>query len=102
MGARDSILAAIGKSEPELVDVPEWGATVFIKQFNVAEWLELVSVDEENRAWRILAASLQDENGEPVLSVDEIVAMPADQTPVILRLFWHVQRINGGEDLGEA
>ncbi len=91
MSLHDSIMASIVTPAPVSLEVPEWDCTV-------AEWLELVGTDEGDRPWRILAAAMRDENGDPVLSSAEITAMPSKQTPVLLRLFQEVQRINGGDD----
>ena len=98
MSLHDSIMASIVTPAPVSLEVPEWNCTVYLREFSVAEWLDLVATDEGDRPWRILAAAMRDENGDPVLSSAEIVAMPSKQTPVLLRLFQEVQRINGGDD----
>lgn len=98
MGLHDSIMSNIGHADPVAVDVPEWGCKIYLRQLSVGEWLDLVGDNEDIRPWRILSAAMQDESGNPVLTADEITALPSKQTPVLLRLFQEVQRINGADD----
>ena len=102
MSLHDSILSAVGESSSEAVEVPEWGCTVYVKSFSVGEWLDITSGDDEDKAWQILSAALTDDSGVSILTADEITAMPSSQSPVLMRLVRDVQRVNGGNDAGEA
>lgn len=106
--SRESILKSIGKTGPEKVEVPEWGTTVSIKRFTVAEWTALFSNDDDDfRAFAVLAAGILDEAGKPLFSLDDIKAMPSTQSAILLRLFDKCRSINGdqtengGDDTGK-
>jgi len=100
--SRESILNSIGSLEDEPEDVPEWGQTVYLKRFKVGEWISLYDTEAEGElSWRMLAAGIVDDTGDPIFTIDDIAGMPASQSQVLLRLFKRCQVVNGDSAGGD-
>ena len=107
---KDQILSLIGSCDSTSFEVPEWEATVWIKHLSVIERLS-ISDDESGGigyAVKLLSTCITNEQGESVFTVEELSAMPGEQTTVLLNLLDECKRVNGigsdgaDNDLGEV
>lgn len=90
------ILKAVGVPANESVDVPEWGTTITLKPLTVGEWVDAFNSGDHNlTAFRVLAVAIIDDKNKPVFTLDELAAMPANQAPVLTRLFQKARQLNG-------
>lgn len=94
-----------------IVNVPEWGGDVRIGTMSASardEYDRIImrmrdkSSDAIDIRAPMVAACLVDENGEPLFSPDERVALGRKSGPVMVRLFNECLKLNGmGEDAKE-
>lgn len=97
---KDDILTIIQAStQPEPVDVSEWGAQVFLRPITAGEWMGVsyASDDNEGRMCHLLSLAITDADGIAIFSADELANMPASQGPVLSRLVNQIHVQNAGE-----
>lgn len=93
---RDQILSSTDLKR-ELVDVPEWGGSVYVRELTATERdeLELACWQESQRSGRplarhyrarLVAMSVCDENGKPLFTASDVDALAAKSGRVIGRL----------------
>ncbi len=102
---REEILASRKDRKPQLLKVPEWGGTVYIKHLTVQEQMSLAEVNERNEMpIAVLLAALVDENETPIFTPDDASELRKDSFSVILRVFAEVGKLNGltTKELDEA
>lgn len=98
---REDILAAIAarKAAVEELEVPDWGGTVYLRRLSV-EALRATGFldgtgDPSEVPLRVLAASVTDEHGSPLFSMDDVKALAEAEFQTVIRVFTEAARING-------
>lgn len=102
---RDQILAASDRPR-EKVDVPEWGASVFISTMSGAERdafeSEIVTLhgkktrlNLQNIRAKLVVRTLVDETGQRIFSDADVAELGKKSSSVLSRLYEVAQRMNG-------
>lgn len=112
--SREAILARPAvELERELVEVPEWGGSVYVQQFRgsdtdaIAEMVDKVDPRTKRKVTRaglrpyILIRAVVDENGNRVFNHNDIPFLAGQPVKVTNRIIEVLTRLNGGDDLEE-
>jgi TATA-box binding protein (TBP) (component of TFIID and TFIIIB) len=102
---REAILDA-GDLQAELVEVPEWGGSVFVRSMTGTERDQFeseaytvkgknVEMNRENFRARLLVRVLVDEANQRLFSPTDMVALGAKSAKALDRLFTVAMKING-------
>lgn len=93
--SRDQILSA-NDSNLTRVDVPEWGGEVCIRALRLADILALKDTEsDEQAAIQLLTLSLSDEEGNPILTAQDVETLANKNGRVIERLASLAAKVNG-------
>ena len=96
---KDEILAA-PDLKPELVDVPEWGGSVWLRGLSAGEYMafsqqgQALLAEGTLQAW-LVAKTLIDETGTPLFTEDGVKALAQKSGKVIKTLAEHVMKLSG-------
>lgn len=96
---RDALLAKLAerkKREMRRLEVPEWGATVYIPDLSAREAMKLAKIAKEIKddgdlernteaACKLLANWLRDEKGEPLLTEEEAPGVLMDESNTLVQ-----------------
>ncbi len=95
--SREAILEADDLPVEEL-EVPEWGCWVRIKAMDALKMQRLanalVGLDDEHMHVLMVAASLVDENGEPLFSLDDVDELKKKRGEAIRRISEAAMKLN--------
>jgi hypothetical protein len=93
---REQILASQGERKPEPLEVPEWHATVWLKQMTVADQVALSEgTKPADMPVAVLLHCLVDENGERIFTDDDREALAGESFAIVLRVFVAAAKLNG-------
>lgn len=86
------------------VDVPEWDRKVYIRKLSVREGFKQTNPDPKMAGLLTLIGALVDENGEQLLSEDDLELVLDQPLAIIVPLLTEVGRQNGftGKEVDEA
>ena len=99
MGLRERILAA-NDLRREAVDVPEWGAQIWISMLGLTDrleyerWSAKQSQDSDELIVRLLVLTATDEDGRRVFTEADAKELAAKNPDVLLRLGQIAARVN--------
>ena len=112
---RDSIIASLGTSlKSEMVEVPEWGVTVMVRELSASEHdsyqAALINVgkggaynvDLSNHRCELLVRALRDADGKRLFQDREVGVLGQAPSPLIDRLYNVAQKVTGIDETGEA
>lgn len=97
---RDMILKAVDCPQPEAVEVPEWGCTVYVAVMTAKDrdqWETEMAGNRDNVNIRasLLVRCLQDDQGKLIFSRQDADALGSKNAIVVDKLFDVAARING-------
>lgn len=99
--------------ESELVEVPEWGGAVYVRQFKgsdtdaISEMVDKVDPRTKRKVTRaglrpyILIRAVVDEDGNRIFNHGDIPFLAEQPVKVTNRIIEVLTRLNGGDDLEE-
>ena len=89
----------------ELVEVPEWGGSVYVRGMNLEEMLSLAGSEDKpliDQATEAIVSCVVDENSEPIFRSEDIPALRRKSSGVIMKLAGKVNELSGLKgDLGK-
>lgn len=94
--SRDAILAADDLPR-ELVEVPEWGGSVWVGTMSGRdrdEFERLVTAGTENARARLALVCLQDDAGQRLFTPDDVAALGAKSSAALTRVAQVALRLN--------
>lgn len=116
MSVRDQILAATDDLKSEVVDVPEWGVKLVVREMNVrdrneyvfslservegGDGFQYIPINDPLRTTRLVIATTFDGEGNKVFNDDDVDALSQKAAGIIDRLSQTATRLSGlnGED----
>ena len=91
--SREQILAAPDRRYVE-VDVPEWGGAVRVASMTAAQVVEYTDVEQPKRMFWLLAATIVDQTGAPVFTLDDVPELEKKSPAATLRVYREAAKLN--------